>query len=64
MRRKLKIDLYLPLDPGFALGCLSLPEQKVAQDPTRYTVERRGSCTVIWLGRGEDRTMLAASGGR
>jgi hypothetical protein len=30
----------------------------------RYTVERRGSCTVIWLGRGEGRTMIAAFRGR
>lgn len=29
-------------------------------EPARYTAERRGGCTVIWLGGGEDRTTVAA----
>ncbi len=25
-----------------------------------YKIEQRGSCTIVWLGRGEGRTMIAA----
>ena len=30
-----------------------------ALEPVRYTVERRGGCTILWLGDGQGRTTAA-----
>jgi hypothetical protein len=59
MRKRLKADLYLPLKPAFALRSIGMPPEPQAEAP-RYTVERRGNCTILWLGRGESETMIAA----
>ncbi len=51
LRKRLGLGLYLPKVTG---------EIQAASLRQGYTVERRGSCTVIWLRRGEGRTMIAA----
>jgi hypothetical protein len=49
MNRKLRVDLYMPRPP---VGCVRYAEPSATETfhDLRYTVERRGGCTVFRLG--------------
>jgi hypothetical protein len=56
MRKRLKIDLYMPRPSTDGLRAIepAEPEIEKQSEPTRYTVERVvGGCVVYWLGRRE-----------
>ncbi len=50
-------DLRPSLSPAMIGVAREAPTSR--SDLPRYTLERRGNCTIIWLGGGEDRTTVA-----